>query len=82
LPESTATRAGEVSSLWPYTCSLSGMLGLKHKIYDTPEVAVEYGDPNEPMAEYQQTTQRLAETRRTLKTELLAALNAPGGDAA
>ena len=51
-------------------------------LQDPHEVAVEYGDPNEPMAEYQQITRRLAETRRTLKTELLAALNAPGGDAA
>ncbi|WZB73749.1 hypothetical protein WJ972_20565 [Achromobacter insuavis] len=46
------------------------------------EVAVEYGDPDEPMAGYQQITQQLAEAQRALKTELLAALNATSGDAA
>lgn len=46
------------------------------------EVVVEYGDPDELMAEYQQITQQLAEAQRALKTELLTALNAASGDAA
>lgn len=55
-----------------------------HELFlqDLHEVVVEYGDPNEPMAEYQQITQQLAEAQRALKTELLAALNATSADAA
>ena len=46
------------------------------------EVAVEYGYPDELMAEYQQITQQLTEAQRALNAELLAALNTTSGDAA
>ena len=46
------------------------------------EVAVEYGYPDELMAEYQQITQQLTEAQRALNAELLAALNTNSGDAA
>ncbi len=43
------------------------------------EVAVELGDPDELMAEYQQITKQLADAQHALKTELLAALKSTSG---
>ncbi|ACO80290.1 DNA methylase [Azotobacter vinelandii CA] len=46
------------------------------------EVAVELGDPDELMAEYQEITRQLQAAQQALKTELLAALKATSGEAA
>lgn len=57
--------------------------GYKGYSCKNPHVgAVEYGYPDELMAEYQHITQQLAEAQRALDAELLAALNAASGDAA
>lgn len=45
------------------------------------EVAVELGDPDELMAEYQDITRQLQVAQQALKTELLAALKATSGEA-
>lgn len=45
------------------------------------EVAVELGDPDELMAEYQDITRQLQAAQQALKTELLAALKATSGEA-
>jgi type I restriction enzyme M protein len=45
------------------------------------EVAVELGDPDELMAEYQDITRQLQAAQQALKTELLAALKATSGGA-
>lgn len=44
------------------------------------EVAVELGDPDELMAEYQDITRQLLAAQQALKTELLAALKATSGE--
>lgn len=45
------------------------------------EVAVEFGDPDELMAEYQAITRQLQVAQQALKTELLAALKATSREA-
>jgi type I restriction enzyme M protein len=44
-------------------------------------VAVELGNPDELMAEYQDITRQLQAAQQALKTELLAALKATSGEA-